>query len=129
MKWQTGAYDSHANFSFILPYQFLLLCRLVDKTPEEVIRDFTDNLACDSWNRAGRDQAKQFLFEYFLAMGYGQDRYKDEEIRQMFAEMDALGSLFPVKGKMKLIDLYAKWRDKQHTYWFKKWFQKIRRKV
>jgi hypothetical protein len=47
----------------------------------------------------------------------------------MFKEMDALGSLFPTNGKMKLIDLYADWRDKHHTYFFKKWFRKPRRKL
>ncbi|WP_341838599.1 hypothetical protein WJU16_12300 [Chitinophaga pollutisoli] len=129
LKWQTGAYDRHAKIKFILPYQFLLLCKLVDKTPEEIIRDFTENLSCGSWKREGRDQAKEHLINYFIAHGYGQHHYNEEDIQQMFKEMDALGLLFPKDGKMKLIDLYANWRDKHHTYWFKKWFRKPRRKL
>jgi len=43
--------------------------------------------------------------------------------------MDALGLLFPSDGKMELIDLYADWRNKHQTYWFKKWFRKPRRKI
>lgn len=58
LKWQTGDYDRYAEFKFILPYPFLLLCRLVDKTPEDIIRDFADNLSCGSWKREGRDEAK-----------------------------------------------------------------------
>ena len=129
LKWQTGEYDRDAAFKFVLPYQFLLLCRLVDKTPEDIIRDFADNLSCGSWKREGRDQAKEHLVNYFIAHGYGQHHYSEEDIRQMFKEMDALGSLFPTKGKMKMIDLYADWRDKHHTYFFKKWFKKPRRKL
>jgi hypothetical protein len=47
----------------------------------------------------------------------------------MFKEMDALGSLFPKDGNMKLLDAYCKWREKHHTHWFKKWFRKPRRKL
>lgn len=129
LKWQTGDYDRYAKFKFILPYPFLLLCRLVDKTPEEIIKDFTDNLSCGSWNRKGREQAKEHLIHYFIAHGYGQHHYSEEDICQMFKEMDALGSLFPANGKIKLVDLYADWRDKHQTYFFKKWFRKPRRKL
>ncbi len=129
LKWQTGAYERHAEFEFILPYQFLLLCRLMEVTPEEVIRDFTDNLACGSWKREGGDQAKEHLINYFIAHGYGQQHYTEDDIRQIFKEMDALGLLFPKNGKGDLVDLYADWREKHHTYWFKQWFRKPRRKL
>ena len=129
LKWQTGDFDRHAEFKFILPYQFLLLCRLMDVTPEVIIRDFTDNLSCGSWKREGRDPAKEHLINYFIAHGYGQHHYSEEDIREMFKEMDALGLLFPRNGKRKMVDLYADWRDKHHSYWFKKWFRKPRRKL
>jgi hypothetical protein len=129
LKWQTGDYERYAQFNFILPYQFLLLCRLVDVTPEQVVVDFTDNLSCGSWKREGRDKAKEHLINYFIAHGYGQQHYSEEDIRQMFKEMDALGLLFPTNGKRKMVDLYADWRDKHHTWWFKKWFRKPRRKL
>jgi hypothetical protein len=129
LKWQTGDYDQYAEFKFILPYQFLLLCRLTDITPERAIRDFADNLSCGSWKREGRDKAKEHLIDYFIAHGYGQHHYSEEDIREMFKEMDALGLLFPSNGKSKMVDLYADWRDKHHTYFFKKWFKKPRRKL
>ena len=129
LKWQTGRYDRHAEFRFFLPYQFLLLCRLMDVTPEEVIRDFTDNLSCGSWKREGRDKAKEHLINYFIEHGYGKHHYDENDVREMFKEMDALGMLFPKDGKTKMVDLYADWRKKHHTYWFKKWFRKPRRKL
>lgn len=97
----------------------------MDVTPEDVIRDFTDNLSCGSWKREGRDKAKEHLINYFITHGYGQHHYSEEDIRGMFKEMDALGLLFPRDGKSKLVDLYADWWDKQHTYFFifKKWFK------
>jgi hypothetical protein len=129
LKWQTGDYERHAEFSFMLPYQFLLLCRLMDVTPETVIRDFTNNLSCGSWEREGRDLAKEHLKNYFIAHGYGQHLYTEEDIREMFKEMDALGLLFPRNSKNKLLDLHCDWRDKHQTYFFKKWFHKPRRKM
>jgi hypothetical protein len=129
LKWQKGEYTRYAKFETILPYQFLLLCRLVDVTPETVVRDFMDNLSCGSWKREGRDKAKEYLIEYFIAHRYGQENYTEDQIRQMFREMDALGLLFPKNGKSKLLDLYADWRNAHHTYWFKKWFHKPRRKL
>lgn len=129
LKWQTGAYERHAEYKFILPYQFLLLCRLMDITPGDLLNDFMDNLSCGSWKRQGRDEAKEHLINYFIAHGYGQQHYTEEDIREIFKEMDALGLLFPTNGKGKMVDLYAKWRNKHHNYWFKKWFRKPRRKL
>lgn len=129
LKWQTGDYDRHAEYRFILPYPFLLLCRLMDVIPELVLLDFIDNLSCGSWHRKGRDKAKEHLINYFIAHGYGQHHYSEGDIREIFKEMDALGLLFPKNGKNDLIDLYADWSDKHHTYWFRKWFKKPRRKL
>ncbi|SDD77700.1 hypothetical protein [Niabella drilacis] len=126
LKWQTGAYERFADFNFILPYQFLLLCRLMDVTPREALTDFMDNLSCGSWNRKGRDSAKEHLINYFIAHGYGQEHYTEANIRQIFKEMDAVGLLFPRESNGKMVDRYAKWRDKHQNWWFKKWYRKPR---
>ncbi|MBO9595003.1 MAG: hypothetical protein J7599_19015 [Niabella sp.] len=126
LKWQTGAYERHAHFQFILPYQFLLLCRLMDVTPQEALTDFMDNLSRGCWNREGRDAAKEHLINYFIAHGYGQQHYTEADIREIFKEMDAVGLLFPRGSNGKMVGRYAKWRDKHQTWWFKKWFRKPR---
>lgn len=128
-KWQTGAYARHAQYEFIIPDQFLMLCRLTDIPPRDMLIDFMDNLACASWKSKDRDLAKEHLINYFITHGYGQRHYTETELRTMFKEMNAMGMLFPRHGKTKMIDLYAKWRDKQHRYWFKQWFHKPGRKL
>lgn len=127
MKWQTGDYARNVHFKFILPYPFLLLCRLMDVTPEEVLCDFMDNLSCGSWRRKGRERAKEHLMQYFISHGYGQHHYSEEEIKDIFKEMDAVGLLFPTGAKPKLLDLYSDWRDEHLKWWFHKRFQQPRR--
>jgi len=129
LKWQTGIYSRNAVYQLCLPYPFLLLCRLTDQNPQTILLDFMDNLSCASLNRFGRDEAKQHLVNYFIAHGYGQHHYTEEELLQMFKEMDALGLLFPKHGKSKTIDAYTHFRDRYHNHWFKKWFKKPRRKL
>ncbi|RYE59278.1 MAG: hypothetical protein EOP48_01355 [Sphingobacteriales bacterium] len=128
MKWQVGEYNRYMEFKSHIPYQFLLLCRIVEVTPQQLLIDFMDNLSCSSWKREGRDEAKGKLIEYFVCHGYGQEHYSIEEIKEMFKEMDAVGMLFP-HDSSNMIDRYAKWRKKHHKYWFKKWFFKNQRKA
>lgn len=128
-KWQTGDYARHATYRFFIPDQFLMLCRLIDIPPHDIIVDFMDNLACASWKREGRDTAKEHLINYFIAHGYGQQHYAETDIREIFKEMNAMGMLFPSYGSMKMVDLYDKWRRKQHRCWFKHWYRKPRRKL
>lgn len=117
-------YASRAGFTLSFPTQFLLLCRLTDTTPEQMIRDFIDNICCGSWKREGREEAKAHLVNYFIAHGYGQHYYSAHDIQHMFKELDAIGALFPANGKQKLVSLYAQWRNQHHRYFFKKWFKK-----
>lgn len=128
LEWQTGEYSRDAEFKFLLPYQFLLLCKLMDVPPEDMVQDFMDNLSCGSWKRAGRDEAKEHLVNYFVSHGYGKQYYSEDDIRQMFKEMDALGLLFPVNGSGKLLDSYSDWRSEHHDFWFNKWFHQPGRK-
>jgi hypothetical protein len=128
MKWQTGAYAPQAHLDLLYPQSFLLLCKLAEVPPEQLITDFIDNLACSNWNRAGRDQAKSKLIDYFIDHGYGQDYYTAEDLRAIFTEMDAVGMVWPAEGKMKLVELSSRWRNKYYKYWFRKWHRKPRRK-
>jgi hypothetical protein len=129
LKWQTGPYARFAEYKFALPYPFLLLCKLMNITPDQLLTDFMHNLSCGSWKREGRDMAKARLIEYFIEHKYGQAFYSETDIREIFKEMDAIGLLWPEQAKMKMMDLHAAWRDKYHTYWFKKWYRKPRRKL
>ncbi len=126
MKWQINEYSRTQDFHFTLPYQFLLLCKLIEVPPRQLLLDFIDNLSCGSWKRDGRDQAKEKLIEYFLEHKYGQDYYTSEDLQKIFKEMDAVGMLFP-SNDSHMIDVYSDWREKHHKWWFKKWWGKYRR--
>lgn len=129
LKWQTRDYANIQEFRFIIPYGFLLLCKLWNITPNEVLSDFMDNLSCGSWKRDGRDEAKINLLNYIIEMKYGQEHYTQQELLQMFTELDAVGMLWPGGAKEKMINLHAKWRGKYYNWWFKKWFNKFNRKT
>jgi len=129
MKWQVGEYARHAEFRFMIPYQFLLLCKLLNITPEQMLVDFMDNASLSSWNREGKESARASLKEYLLLCRYGQEHYFEADIQTILKELEAIGLLWPDGAKMSFIDLHAEWRDKYYKYWFKKWFRKPRRKI
>lgn len=129
MDWQVDEYDRFPEVRLVLPYQFLLLCRLVDKPPLELINDFMQNLSHGSFKRDGKDKSRKFLRKYFLEQGYGKGRYTDEEILMLFKEMDAMGLLYPENAPAKLSDLYSQWRTEHHHFWFNKWFGKNNRRL
>lgn len=72
---------------------FLLIAKLVNVPPDDIVTDFMDNLSCGSWKRKGRDKAKEKLVDYFIEHGYGQEYYTAEDIRTMFKELDVIGCL------------------------------------
>lgn len=126
MEWQTGEYARNGKFELLIPYQFLLLCKLMEITPSEVIRDFLDALDCASWKHQGREAGKEKIIEYFISQGYGHEQYTPQEMREIFKEMDAIGSLFPGNGNQEIMEEYSRWRDKYHVYWFEKWSKKTK---
>lgn len=128
LKWQVEDYTRTQEFRFHLPYGFLLLCKLWGITPDDILNDFIDNLSCGSAKREGRDDAKMFLQRYITQMNYGQRNYSQEDIEQMFTELDAIGMLWPENAKMKFMEMHARWRDEYYNWWFKKWNKKYHRK-
>lgn len=127
-KWATGSYERDPDMHFILPWQFLYLCKLTGVTPATVLDQFMNDLSCDSWKRSKNENIRIHAIEYFIQSGYGQDYYSEQDIRQMFREMDAVGSLWPQTNKIKVIEWHAKWRNKYQHFWFKKWYNKLRPK-
>lgn len=128
LKWQIEEYALFQEFRFHLPYSFLLLCKLWNTTPDDMLTDFMDNLACGSWKRENRDEAKRNLKNYILEMAYGQQYYFKQDIEKMFEELETIGSLWPQNAKMKMIKTHSEWRNKYYNWWFKKWYKKYQRK-
>lgn len=122
MKWQTGEYEQKQTITFELPLQFLMICKLADVTPQQLIVDFIDNLSNGTWQREGREKARHLLTEYFIEHGYGKEIFTAEELSAMFGELDAMALLFPKLGDPDQLDAYAAWRSSHQQYWFDKWF-------
>lgn len=127
MEWQTGDFSRHASFRFTLPHQFLLLCKLVNVTPFQILSDFMNNLACGSLGREGRGQAKETLIAYFIEHGYGQDIFTPAELTAIFKEMDAIGLLYPRDAAPLELEQHVEWRAMYHDYWFRKWYYRFNR--
>ena len=121
MKWQTGDYEQKQTITFELPLQFLMICKLANITPHELISDFIDNLSNGTWQREAREKARQVLNDYFIEHGYGKGIYTADELRAMFAELDAMALLFPKNGSSEQLDAYSEWRTSHQQYWFNKW--------
>lgn len=128
LPWQTGHYAPVQEFRFAIPYSFLLLCKLFDVTPDDLLSDFMDNCSCGSWQREGRDEAKAYLLSYIIEMKYGRQYFTEAERLQQFTELDAIGMLWPGSENEKLYRLHLRWRKKYYNSWFKKWFRKNNRK-
>ena len=123
-----SGYEQRQEWQYLMPWPLLALCRMTEVPPKRLISQLLSDLAQDSWNRHPNEGVRSLLVEYFILRGYGADRYSEEDIRSMFAEMNALGMLWPDEGNSRLIDSHVKWRKRQQAYWFEKWYYKIRRK-
>ena len=126
MPWQKGKYSRRLIYRTIIPYPFLLACKLLQVTPESMLDDFMNNLAHGSRVREGGEIPKSLLVNYVLAMSYGQQQYIEDDIRAMFKELDAIGMLFPADDA-KLLEFYVSWRNKYYHYWFHKWYYQNKR--
>jgi hypothetical protein len=112
------------DFHFILPVQFLLLCRLLQVEPRKVLYQFMCNLAHESY--ANGTEQKIAAKEYFLSCGYGLELYTDWEIEQLFDELDNIAALWPKDGAEKRLNLHSKLRAQRYKNWYKKWYCRFR---
>lgn len=128
MIWQIEEYSRHQELKFTLPYSFLLLCKLLEVTPRQMLIDFMDNLSFGSWKSEGTQAARTKLKEYVEQQGYGTPFFSSEELNQIFEELNAIGLLYPKNANEKIIDLHVEWRRQYQPYWFEKWYHKKNRK-
>ena len=128
LKWQTEYYSRRQEFRFQIPYGFLLLCKLLDTTPNDVLHWFMENCSYSSFEGEGKEPARQHLQDYIIAMHYGQQYYTQENIRQMMNELKAINMLWPNNSKPKFMTAHARWRNNYFNWWYKKWRRHIRRK-
>jgi hypothetical protein len=126
LAWQTGEYQRHLTLRLAIPQQLLLLCKLMDVTPRQLIADFMENLAGESLNRETANSAREKLTEYFVEQRYGGDRYSHEQIIAIFRELNAISMLYPLHADNSFVDFHAQWRERYQAFWFDKWMEKAK---
>lgn len=120
MDWQHGEYSRQISFNFILPYDFLLLCRILNLTPGTVLTDFLKNLSAFGLD-PNHSTARMKLREYFIDYSSAHVSCGSDVIRNLFYELDLIASMNPPSSNDSLLNLYEKWRDAYLMYWFDKW--------
>ncbi|WP_017733036.1 hypothetical protein [Nafulsella turpanensis] len=109
-----------------LPCQLMMLCKILEVEPDQLIYDFLSTLAAESFGRKG--ETRKLLQDYFILCGYGQQHYTEADIRKMMEELQAIGTLWPEGAGRKVVDKHTRWRNMYHRYWYRKWYYKMRRK-
>jgi hypothetical protein len=115
-----------AELRLPIPGHCWMLCKILEIAPEQLIRDFLATLGAESYGRQGK--ARQLLEDYFIQCGYGQQYYTEADIRRMFEELKAIGTLWPQEASRKITERHTAWRNMYHRYWYRKWYYKNRRK-
>jgi hypothetical protein len=111
-----------------IPCHVVMLCKLMNTHPSEILQGFLDCLAVEK-NNKNPEAAKQATVDFFIHYGLGKDYYSEDEIRTMFSELKQVNDLWPNEpATSKFIDHHAYWRGKYWKHWFKKWYWKIRRR-
>lgn len=126
--WQTGVYSKTQQLRFHIPYGFLLLCKLWNTTPDDVLTDFMDCLAGSIRQENKNPEAIVHIQQFALSMTYGQHHYTKEDIQTMFAELNAIALLWPQNAETKFMEMHARWRQQYYNWWFEKWYGKYKRK-
>ena len=114
----------------LVPSNFRMLCALFDTSPATILSSFMQTLSC--MPDTGNDERRKTALEYFMASGHGQSIYAEEEVRQIFRELDAKRVLYPTVKDREITNeeynLHSCWSHMYQEYWFRKWYQKSRRK-
>jgi len=112
----------------LVPSNFRMLCILFETSPEKILSDFMWTLSCMPTD--AKEEQRKASLEYFLLSGYGQQAYSEEDIRQIFRELEANRCLSPQVDDNVITQeqwkLHYCWRNMYMQYWFEKWYQKAK---
>ena len=118
------------EFKLMIPANFRMLCALFETPVEKILSDFMWKLS--SMPDTATHEQRKAAFEFVLACKYGQNNYPEEEIRQMFQELEAKRILWPEINDNILgpdqRQLHCLWSNMYMQYWFERWYTKHRKK-
>lgn len=112
-----------------IPSNLRMLCAILDVKVERLLNDFMWMLSYSDHDSATTKQ-RELAKKFFLVCKYGQPLYVKKQVTQMFDELEATLQINETKDGMDCQDMELFWKN-NHMYtqhWFKRWFEKNRRK-
>ena len=101
-----------------IPRQLLLLCDLLETTPEQVMQGFINDVSLEV-NSSGSDE-RRIAVEYFMRVGYGYHLYDMDQIESMFDGLNWLRWQWPGNDEQKE-KKYRRQRTAFLKNWYKEW--------
>ncbi|WP_439490640.1 hypothetical protein [Algoriphagus sp.] len=119
----------YRQVGLLIPSNIRMLCAILDIRPEKVLQDFLWLLSYGDADLATEKQWKAAQ-KFFFACQFGQKSYSKKQIKQMFTELKAIKTTFNTIDEMSSEnrELFYKNQHMYTQYWYKRWFEKNRRK-
>ncbi|MFD2164196.1 hypothetical protein ACFSJU_17435 [Paradesertivirga mongoliensis] len=112
-----------------IPGNLRMLCSLFGTSPKQILTDFMWTLSL--MPDYGSPEQRKAAIHYFIQRGYAQQHYPEEDIHQIFRELEAKSILWPDIHDTHLNPeqrhLQCLWSNMWMEYWFEKWFWKHRK--
>lgn len=111
-----------------IPSNFRMLCAIFDVKVERILNDFMWMLSY-SYHRSATTKQRKAAQKFFIACAYGEPKYTQEQIRQMFDELYCERKIYDTIDDMDHDDKRLFWKNNHMymQYWYSRWFNKIDR--
>ena len=126
MEWQQGEYSRKLNASFVLPYEFLLCCKLMNIPPRKMLSNFMNIISFNKGSFEEWEKSKRMFINFLSTGTREQSEIQLDQVDIMLQELHSITMLHPREGDSELLDIHEKWKDVYLPYWFNKWSRKIR---
>ena len=107
------------SYALQVPEQVRLLCELLDVDLSRVLQVFINDLGHDLYG-ANSSNERWMAIDYFTHCGYGLHLFEDDELHQMFYELEQLRNRW-CNGSQEAERKYAVYREKYLSCWFNTW--------
>jgi hypothetical protein len=102
-----------------IPVQMSRLCELLDVAPSKVVQSFVDDVSLQVEGSNGSDE-RAMATDYFQRCGYNTGRFDDDEMEEIFYELEKIRMSWYRFGNLKQ-DEYNKHFTSELATWFDKW--------
>jgi hypothetical protein len=107
-----------------VPFQFVLLCRLLGIAPETMLTEFAEHVAMTTWKNQNSENQRKLLREYISEMKYGCERFSAAELKELLQHLSVFSSINLTNAPVRLLEVHETWRDQYLKHWFHYWQSK-----